>query len=603
MKYKIDYNIGGSLSNNTIFDNFNKNLRVIKCLKKSIVQKDCSYENKDIICQPVKNYTGKCLNINDIPSNPGEKGKCEIQDDTLTSYKIYDIDIIDITKTYKPGTCATGWVSGNDFYNFNCFEPIKEKGINIVKIPSNTNLYKGMKRTRTTNLDLSNVYGNKKSWYSDFETASLYAREESDGIHVYKAQRELVLFCLNDTNNLKLLISKISEKEDKISRWINAIEIFYNFLQNFLISSLEQLLNPNLSYQDKVQTLKILDASFNSEDNGVNELLNYCNDGENWRQSKTVINNIDNIKKIFKESSELHGGALTIDGNFGPPLDFNSNMERATSSPIQRRHPIIRRNSSPNTLQRKTFQSFNTNKKIKDLIKSAKTLQDEIKIYPKILDLEKLKLLGKKEHIGFTTGYGMTWMQQIKYMVEKLIDRPTETKRYNFNFRNVNPESEFIGYDIRNTSNSKFLKFRIHDSIFGKGEYELNRISLSTDEDSKMCDIIQEFFNVDGYWSNSVVSYFHERGTFPREICIFNSRILNRDKSDPHDWVTYSNTGVIPQLPTNYEKIFYHNFSGDYDTKGIHDTLERANVPIEPLTYIFRGYKDGDSVYYNLLDI
>ena len=54
-----------------------------------------------------------------------------------------------------------------------------------------------MKRTRTTNLDLSNVYGNKKSWYSDFETASLYAREESDGIHVYKAQRELVLFLIN----------------------------------------------------------------------------------------------------------------------------------------------------------------------------------------------------------------------------------------------------------------------------------------------------------------------------------------------------------------------------------------------------------------------
>ena len=37
MKYKIDYNIGGSLSNNTIFDNFNKNLRVIKCLNAAVV--------------------------------------------------------------------------------------------------------------------------------------------------------------------------------------------------------------------------------------------------------------------------------------------------------------------------------------------------------------------------------------------------------------------------------------------------------------------------------------------------------------------------------------------------------------------------------------
>jgi hypothetical protein len=193
-------------------------------------------------------------------------------------------------------------------------------------------------------------------------------------------------------------------------------------------------------------------------------------------------------------------------------------------------------------------------------------------------------------------------------MQEKLIDRTEETKRFNFNFRNIDPNSDFIGYNIKNKLNKRFLKFKINNSVFGKDSKDLNRISLSTDEDLKMCDIIEEFFNVDGYWSNSVISYFHERGTFPREICIFNNRILDRDINDPMDWVTYSKIGGIPKLPESYEKILYYDFLGNIDTKGMSEiskesNINKANVPIEPLTYIFRGYNEGDSIEHNLLEV
>ena len=163
-----------------------------------------------------------------------------------------------------------------------------------------------------------------------------------------------------------------------------------------------------------------------------------------------------------------------------------------------------------------------------------------------------------------------------------------------------------------------------------KDKYDLNRVSLSTDEDSYMCDIIEEFFNVDGYWSSSVISYYHERGTFPREVCIFNGRILNRDKNDKMDWMTYSKNlelpaaneedrrtranEKLPKIPDSYPKIIYFKFDGEYDTKtfkpikikkGLTPQQKAAilenkikNVPLDQLTYIFRGNKDGDLVIF-----
>ena len=525
MKYKIKYNITGKLS-------FDDDFRVIKCLKKNNLK------------------------------NP---------------YIVHNIDISGITKKYKPNSCN----SDSEFFNFNCLNPINENGINVVKIPENLKLFKGMKRTRDTNLDLTNVYGNKKAWYSDFEIASLYARKDSDGLHVYKPQRELILFCLNDTNNLKLLITKISEKIYKINNWLDNIETFIETIK-LIIKNLNDLKHNNYSFRTRILTQN--NKLFSSEDNGLQELLDYCNYGENWRQSQTVLDNINNIKKIFKTIEKSND-------SFGGAQNNRPRLVRSTSSPT---------NS-------KMFTDTN-NKSINELIKVITILQSEIIVYPKILEVEKNKLFDKQNHIKFTTGYGMSWIEQIKYMQEKLIDRTKETKRFNFNFRNIDPNSDFIGYNNKNKLDRRLLKFKINNSLFGKDSTDLNRISLSTDEDLKMCDIIEEFFNVDGYWSNSVISYFHERGTFPREICIFNNRILDRDINDPMDWVTYSKVDGIPKLPESYEKILYYDFLGNIDTKGMSEIskeskINKSNVPIEPLTYIFRGYNEGDSIDHTLLKV
>ena len=589
MKYLINYSYGGGPYH------ANNYLSVIKCINE---KKECSEANAVEKCLPDTEYTGKCIN-----------SKCE------TRYFTYNLDITNITKRYKPESCNIG----NDFYNFNCFSPINKNGINIVKINENIKLFKGMRRTKNTNLDLENIYGNKKAWYSDFEIASLYARKDSEGLHVYKPQRELVLFCLNDTNNLKLLHSKISDKVTMNENWLIHIEKFIETLQ-LIIKGLNSLKDKS---KDKIETLSSYNEMFFSEDNGLEQLKNYCNYGENWRQSQTVLDSINNIENIFKiiKKIELIGGALVAFPQSPPELKPQSPPElkpqlspetelqiEPSFRPQPTRLKRFRSIHSDLPIEDDIFRNINIDNNINNLLKFTKILLSEIVVYPEILEVEKTKLFNKKDHISFTTGYGMTWIEQIKYMQEKLIDRSDKTKRFNFNFRNTNPNTDFIGYDKRNKSDVRFLKFKINNSLFGKGKTDLNRISLSTDEDLTMCDIIEEFFNVDGYWSNSVISYFHERGTFPREICIFNNRILNRVMDDPMDWVTYSKSTGIPKLPDSYVKILYYKFSGEIDTKGvsediIDDFTIKSNVPIEPLTYIFRGYKKGDSVNYNLLEI
>ena len=67
-------------------------------------------------------------------------------------------------------------------------------------------------------------------------------------------------------------------------------------------------------------------------------------------------------------------------------------------------------------------------------------------------------------------------------------------------------------------------------------------------------------------------------------------------------------------MPDNYSKIIYYKFDGEYDTKtykpidiapglnveqraAILDN-QRENVPLDPLTYMFRGNKEGDLVIF-----
>ena len=506
MKYKIEYEIIGGT------------------MRTSSGTYGLPIKKKNISLSKFMNDTDKMLFVKCLNNKSYEK----------TDYDIFDINIKEISDRYKSKSCNTDAT----FYNYNCLVPKEEEGINVVKIPTNFKLFKGMGRVTKTNLDLSNVFGNKKAWYSDFEIASLYARKNYEGLHVYKPQRELTLFCLNDTSNLKLLFEKIDAKARQIFEWTQVIE--------------EYITNINLLIKMKMNELIKNDILFNFIKDyfmigtKIDMLLRYCNYGENWRKSQKVIDLINQIKNFI----------LNKDSNVSTQFDING------------------------------------------IINVLKLILSEIEIYPDILRKESIELKNKKDTISFTTGYGMTWQEQLRYMQTKLIDRSISTNRFNFSFRNLDPLTDIVGYDKTNVYNYKFYKFRINNSIFGKGKYELNRISLSTDEDLQMCNIIEEFFNVDGYWSNSVISYFHERGTFPREICIFNGRILNRDKTDVMDWFSGND---LPTLPENYKKILYYDFNGNIDYKSLFNSKrvsDLRNIPIDPLTYLFRGHRLGDSARY-----
>ena len=71
----------------------------------------------------------------------------------------------------------------------------------------------------------------------------------------------------------------------------------------------------------------------------------------------------------------------------------------------------------------------------------------------------------------------------------------------------------------------------------------------------------------------------------------------------------------LPKIPDSYPKIIYYKFDGDYDTKtykpiniapGLNSEQReeildnyRENVPLDPLTYMFTGNRDGDLVIFN----
>jgi hypothetical protein len=553
-----------------------------------------------------------------------------------TPYRLYNIDIKGITQKYKQNSCM--YPEHNNLFNLNCLTPVKKNGFWIVEIPENYSLYKGMGCVDKTNLDLSNSYGNKKSWYSDFETSQIYAKEEGDGIHVYKPQRNLTLFCLNNTENLKLLISKIDNRKKNCLKWKESIKkciinvsLIVDTFQRLLVelNSANNVDETNSVILDLKIPINIVKHFFVKSNDNMKNLKKYVNSGENWRQSQTLLDSINNIKSIVKSIDNLSqivvtGGALPV-----PVLRSSSQqINRSGSQPILSLRAVSNPERQYDTERYQQINDYISN--IYNLIKFLTIFKEETLVYPKVLENEINNLEKKKNNISFTTGYGMTWLEQIRYMQTQVVDRGSQTNRFNFKFRNVDAQSDIIGFKKNDSTNKTYCKFKINGSTFGKDRNDLNRVSLSTDEDLQMCNIIEEFFNVDGYWSSSVISYYHERGTFPREVCIFNGRILNRDKTDPMDWMTYSRQLLppaaneedrkkranekLPKLPDNYSKIIYYKFDGEYDTKtykpidiapglnveqraAILDN-QRENVPLDPLTYMFRGNKEGDLVIF-----
>ncbi len=561
----------------------------------------------------------KCKNINSIAN---------------TSYRLYNIDIQAVTQKYKQNSCM--YPEHNNLFNLNCLTPVKKDGFWIVEIPENYSLYKGMGCVDKTNLDLSNSYGNKKSWYSDFETSQLYAKNEGEGIHVYKPQRNLTMFCLNNTENLQLLFSKIDNRKKNCLEWKESIKkVIINV--NLIVDTFQRLLvelnsannvdETNSIILDLKMPINIAKHFFVESNENMKNLKKYVSSGENWRQSQTLLESINNIKSIVKNIDNLSqivitGGALPV-----PVLRSSSQQIRIANSPsIMPLRAVSNPETQGDTERYQQISDYISN--IYNLIKFLTIFKEETLVYPKVLEDEINNLEKKKNTISFTTGYGMSWLEQIRYMQTHVVDRGDQTNRFNFKFRNVDAQSDIIGFKKTDRTNKTYCKFKINGSIFGKDTTDLNRVSLSTDEDLEMCNIIEEFFNVDGYWSSSVISYYHERGTLPREVCIFNGRILNRDKTDPMDWMTYSKNlepptaneedrkkranEKLPKIPDSYSKIIYFKFDGEYDTKtfkpikikkGLTPEQKEAilenkikNVPLDPLTYMFKGNKDGDLV-------
>ncbi|CAF1545367.1 unnamed protein product [Rotaria sordida] len=118
--------------------------------------------------------------------------------------------------------------------------------------------------------------------------------------------------------------------------------------------------------------------------------------------------------------------------------------------------------------------------------------------------------------IQLTIGYGVTWEQQQKLLLE-FGDAITNDFTYHpqdeIKKRNSHPNDWF-------SINGKPTVLMSKTTTFGWRNEDLNRVSFTTALDNIMADAITEFVNVDGYYSSKFPSLFHGGGALNAEIAI-----------------------------------------------------------------------------------
>ncbi|ARF08234.1 hypothetical protein Catovirus_1_284 [Catovirus CTV1] len=127
-------------------------------------------------------------------------------------------------------------------------------------------------------------------------------------------------------------------------------------------------------------------------------------------------------------------------------------------------------------------------------------------MYEKISKIKKL--VKQLKYIKITTGYKMSWNEQLME-VDRLGLKKSIIKRK----KNIdNPEDN--------------ISCKMNGTIFGKKYYELNRVSPTLKSDKYMMEAICENLNMDGYGVKQSPSLWHLNNKFNAEISVCLSRDL-----------------------------------------------------------------------------
>ena len=304
------------------------------------------------------------------------------------------------------------------------------------------------------------------------------------------------------------------------------------------------------------------------------------------------------IIKITKKNIEI-ANKMRID-----PVDHVDSSDKVKYNTISRdRIKFKKQMTSPLDFSKsEKISETIDNRYIKRIIRhKASGLKELVSMINMAIDIIKQWISeneDEREFIEFATGYGMSWKEQVDYMKEL-------TKKL-FGYRNLYQSKKFIimekysqqsDWDNITVNSINIAKFKIHGSIHGNDKFDLNRISFTTALDKKMVNIIKKHFNVHGYWSHSVPSLYHKRGTFEQELCVVHGRFLERNPTDKYDWETIEyvkklalakehikNGGLFRLFPSGGEE----NSTGIFKFKsGFKNMLLDGSLDKDPMIYCF----------------
>jgi hypothetical protein len=149
---------------------------------------------------------------------------------------------------------------------------IKEHDFDIYTLEPGTFLFKSMKKIKIPNNDVLNVHSSNPTWYSTLYGASRYILDKNlDGIHQYRILRKIKLLDLNNHNNLKIIIDKLTKiKDDFVSKFFADNKKYYTY-------------DNNITAKDNLVELE--------------KMINNKNEIEEFKtKANTYINQINNIK-------------------------------------------------------------------------------------------------------------------------------------------------------------------------------------------------------------------------------------------------------------------------------------------------------------------
>lgn len=125
-------------------------------------------------------------------------------------------------------------------------------------------------------------------------------------------------------------------------------------------------------------------------------------------------------------------------------------------------------------------------------------------------------LLFQQKMIQLTVGYGITWEEQQKLLLQYgdvITNDFTYHPQDEIKKQNSHPNDWF-------SINKKATVLKSRMNTYGWRNEDLNRVSFTTLLDTIMADTITEYVNVDGYYSGKFPSLYHENGFQLEEIAI-----------------------------------------------------------------------------------